>query len=438
MTLNEAIKVMTGEISSILADNKPTIYLFGSVTHGDFHLGWSDIDILVLNEREMTELQADMLVGLRQALLDRYPGNPYFRLFEGGMLSADAFLNSKNELTVYWGTSGQRITDNYKMDSFSMAELLDSGILLHGNDVRERMTYPTYAQMREDIIQHAQAARKYGTVVGWLLDIARGIYTLRTGKIIAKTAAGEWTLAERLCPDEDAMKKAVSVRKEPLRYSNEDKSVDNAVIKRFADVLDNELNHPYYYHGTTTPGITELKANPIVYLTPNRAYALFYIVDKNVNWVTCGIKDNDGKVHYDERFPNQLEKLYNGKSGYLYRCNDAEGLILGKSRDIVVSQSPVSVAGYEFIPDVFHEILNYEKAGAVVVKRYKNLTDTEKKDIFDMMLYYIYKLDLLAEKGTKADFIRESFPDAWAYAAAHIEDKSLIMSEWKKRRGAAK
>ena len=436
MTLNEAIQVMTNEISSILADNKPTIYLFGSVTLSDFHLGWSDIDILVLTEREMTELQADMLVGLRQALLERYPGNPYFRLFEGGMLSADAFLNSKNERTVYWGTSGQRITDNYKMDSFSMAELLDSGILLHGNDVRERMTYPTYAQMREDIIHHVQAARKYGTVVGWLLDIARGIYTLRTGKIIAKTAAGEWALENGICPDADATRKAVQNRKE-AHITNE-KSMDNAIIQRFADVLDNELNHPYYYHGTTMPGITELKANPIVYLTPNRAYALFYIIDKNVNWVTCGVKDNDGKVHYDERFPNQLEKLYNGKSGYLYRCNDAEGLTLGKSRDIVVSQSPVAVAGYEFIPDVYHEILKYEKTGAVVVKRYENLTDTEKKDVFDMMLNYIYKNDLLAEKGTKAEFIRENFPDTWAYAAAHIEDKSLIMSEWKKRMEAAK
>ena len=50
------------------------------------------------------------------------------------------------------------------------------------------MTYPKYAKMRDDISNHVSAARKYGVVVGWLLDIARGIYTLRTGKIIAKTA----------------------------------------------------------------------------------------------------------------------------------------------------------------------------------------------------------------------------------------------------------
>ena len=241
MNLNESITIMTNEITCILTDNKPTVYLFGSVALDDFQLGWSDIDILILTQKEITEQQAETMVELRQVLLERYPGNPYFRLFEGGILSADAFLHSKNERTVYWGTSGQRITDNYKMDSFGMAELLDSGILLCGEDVRNKMTYPTYAQMRDDIVRHVQSARKHGVVVGWLLDIARGLYTLRTGKIITKTAAGEWALDERLCPDADILQKSVQIRKEPLRYSKEDKSVDNAVIQRFADVLEGEL-----------------------------------------------------------------------------------------------------------------------------------------------------------------------------------------------------
>ncbi len=78
-------------------------------------------------------------------------------------------------------------------------------------------------------------------MVGWLLDIARGIYTLRTGKIIAKTAAGEWALKELLCPDIDILQKAAQIRKESLHYSKEDKSIDNAVIQRFSDVLEGEL-----------------------------------------------------------------------------------------------------------------------------------------------------------------------------------------------------
>ena len=91
--LNEAIQIMTDEIVSILADNRPTIYLFGSVALDDFQLGWSDIDIAILTEREITEQQADILVGLRQAMFERYPGNPYFRLFEGG--NRDGYTEAK-------------------------------------------------------------------------------------------------------------------------------------------------------------------------------------------------------------------------------------------------------------------------------------------------------------------------------------------------------
>ena len=437
MALNEAIQIMTNEIVTVLANNKPTIYLFGSVALDDFQLGWSDIDILVLTNCKITEQQAETLVGFRQALLERYLGNLYFRLFEGGMLSANAFLRDKKERMVYWGTSGQQITDSYKMDSFGMAELLDSGILLYGEDIRSKMTYPAYSQMRDDIINHVQAARTHGVVVGWLLDIARGIYTLRTGKIVSKTAAGEWALDEGLCPDAGILQKTVQIRKDPLCYSKEDKSVDNAVIQRFADVLEKELNRLCYYHGTITAGITKLRAAPIVYLTPNRAYALFYIIDKSINWITCGVKE-DGAVHYDERFPNQLEKLYSGKCGYLYKCNDTEFFTSGKSRDIVVSKSPVAVTEYEFIPDVYQEILNYEKTGAIVVKRYENLSDAEKKDVFDMMVHYIFKNDLLAANGTKAAFIRENFPDAWDYVVTHVGEKSRIMEDWQKRMEAAK
>ncbi|MCL2814411.1 MAG: phosphotransferase [Oscillospiraceae bacterium] len=241
MTLNEAIQIMTDEIAFVLAGNKPTIYLFGSVALDDFKLGWSDIDIAVLTEHEITGQQADTLVGLRQAMLERYPGSPYFRLFEGGMLSADAFLYGKSERTIYWGTSGQRITDNWKMDSFGMAELLDNGILVYGDDIRKKMTYPAYAQMRDDIARSVETARQHGNSVGWLLDIARGIYTLRTGKIIAKTAAGEWALDNGLCPDADAMRKAVQIRKEPAKYSKDEKKTENAVVGRFADVIDAEF-----------------------------------------------------------------------------------------------------------------------------------------------------------------------------------------------------
>lgn len=95
MTLNEAIQTMTSEIVSVLADNKPTIYLLGSVVLDDFRLGWSDIDILVLTKCEIAEEKANILVGLRQELLERYPGNPYFRCKKPCKSEKDRFVPQK-------------------------------------------------------------------------------------------------------------------------------------------------------------------------------------------------------------------------------------------------------------------------------------------------------------------------------------------------------
>jgi len=69
----------------------------------------------------------------------------------------------------------------------------------------------------------------------------RLIYTLRTGEIIAKTAAGERALDNGICPDVDAMQKAVKNRKES--HITNEKSINNAVIQRFADVIDKEFTN---------------------------------------------------------------------------------------------------------------------------------------------------------------------------------------------------
>jgi hypothetical protein len=175
-----------------------------------------------------------------------------------------------------------------------------------------------------------------------------------------------------------------------------------------------------YYHGTITKGISELRADPVLYLTANRAYALFYIIDKDINWVTCGVKD-DGVVHYDERYPNQLERLYGGKSGFLYSVRDGN-FTHGKSRDIYVSDTPVAVTACEFIPDVYAEILRYEASGLIAVKRYETLSADERHAVFVMMVKYIFKNNLLTLIGPKVDFIKTSFPEAWEYAKKMFKD----------------
>ncbi len=248
-----SINSMVREISHILADCNPTIYMYGSSALNDFRLGWSDIDILVLTEKQISEPQAKSLVNLRQAMLAGEPENPYYRSFEGGMLTLSAFLSKTPDRVVYWGTSGERITDSYAFDSFGMAELIESSVLLYGKDIRNELKYPAFHDLYADVKRHYETIRKYAQSTGrsfysfgWMLDIARCIYTLRTGKIIAKTKAAEWALENNLCPDLHALTTALNVRRSPLKYRDDKETFDyagtlGAPIQRFADVLENEL-----------------------------------------------------------------------------------------------------------------------------------------------------------------------------------------------------
>lgn len=254
MKLNAAITKMTAEIVKILHNNSPSVYLHGSCVLDDFRLGWSDIDILVLTQHPISDHQADRLLCLRQHCQISNPDTPLFRCFEGGMLTLDAFEHQTPTNVVYWGTSGQRITDHYVFDACSMKELLDNGQLLCGKDVRKQLPPPTFEEIKTNIRHHYRTIRKYANHTGqslysfgWILDIARGVFTLRTGKIISKTAAGEWALKNHLFADPSSLEAALTVRKNPEQFQQDSSLQDLAgklgpMIQLYADVLEYELN----------------------------------------------------------------------------------------------------------------------------------------------------------------------------------------------------
>lgn len=253
VVMEKSIEIMKNRIVNILINNNPSIYIYGSMVLADFKLGWSDVDILCLTKTKITDVQANQLLNLRQELLGEYANNLYFRSFEGGFLSLDAFINDKADVVVYWGTSGQRITDKHYFDPFSMIELIENGYLLYGDEIRDNLTYPAKDDIVKAVINHYETIRKYAVITessiysaGWLLDIARCIYTLRTGKIIAKTKAGEWALENNLAPDVDIMEKVISIRQVPSRYKDDNEIMKwsktlGEHIQRFADILEKEI-----------------------------------------------------------------------------------------------------------------------------------------------------------------------------------------------------
>lgn len=188
--MEHSLETLLSRMEDILEDNAFTAYLYGSVRMEDFRWGWSDIDLLCLTEREFSASQARRLAGLRQELQAAEPDNRYFRLFEGGVLPFGCYESGGEADAAYWGTSGQRVTRRFEVSVFTRLEILDMGRLVHGRERRGEMRRPGYPELREGVAAHYAVIRRHALppaanlhTAGWMLDIARCLYSLRTGGI---------------------------------------------------------------------------------------------------------------------------------------------------------------------------------------------------------------------------------------------------------------
>ena len=250
--MHQAISRMVHEITAIMDGRVYGIWLYGSAVLDDFRLGWSDIDFVALTDGEISGPQAQSLLTLRQKMLNDEPHNPYYRSFEGVIADKDEYSRGSFRRLIYWGTSGQRITDRYTPDAFSAFELAKYGKPVSGGKAWI-LPAPGREQLVRAVREHYDSIRTYAVRTdeslyscGWLLDIARCIYTLRYNDVIAKTQAGVWALDQHLFPDEEPLKKAVEIRLNPpaFRHSEETKQwlkSLGAVVQRYADVLEREL-----------------------------------------------------------------------------------------------------------------------------------------------------------------------------------------------------
>ena len=228
------------------------IWLYGSVVLDDFQLGWSDIDFIALTNGKISERQSETLLTLRQDMLKKEPGNLYYRSFEGIITNLEEFRNQSFSRLVYWGTSGQRVIDCYVPDPFSAFELARYGRSVYGGRSWV-LPAPGEEELIRAVREHYECIRKYAVQTdeslyscGWLLDIARCIYTLRYHDVIAKTRAGTWALEEHIFSDEEPLRKAIEIRKQPLAFKGKAGTKKwlrelGPVIQHYADVLECEL-----------------------------------------------------------------------------------------------------------------------------------------------------------------------------------------------------
>ena len=189
------------------------------------------------------------------------------------------------------------------------------------------------------------------------------------------------------------------------------------------------------YHGTVIPGLKELRPfsseftslpDPVVYLTTSKQLALHYIWDmKRIGVKMPMLKiQPDGVLIFQEMFSGALEYFYKGVSGYIYTC---QGDFPMDSRVQIpfctASDTTVPVTEYEYIEDVYAQIMRYQERGTFVYEKYESLPQWRIDIIRGTILRFIHRNQLLIKREHAASrFVMEKFPQYWKEAeilAAH-------------------
>ena len=175
-----------------------------------------------------------------------------------------------------------------------------------------------------------------------------------------------------------------------------------------------------YYHCSPTAGLTVLEPRrPVDFDKPARVYmttllpmALMYGI-RNYEYTYGYTKE--GQIYLQEYFPDALE-LYRGRAASLYICDPAAAAPT-KIPNEAVSEDAVPILKEILIPDVYEALLEQERLGALIIRRYHELSERGIEWIRSTQAQIIREKDLLRNPGPMADYYRTHYPASWALAA---------------------
>lgn len=184
------------------------------------------------------------------------------------------------------------------------------------------------------------------------------------------------------------------------------------------------------YHGSALPSLTELQPlsqlhnsdQKAVYLSSCIPYVLLYIWDaektqSSQKWVTGWLKD--GVAYYEEQFPGQLKAFYEGVHGYVYSVLRGDEIqSVPQREDLFYSNTPLNVHCVTEIPDVYQELLLYEREGLFHVFRFEDAAAEKQEELIDRIATYIAKDKLIEQDGEQSHFMQRYFVQAWEKAKA--------------------
>ena len=173
------------------------------------------------------------------------------------------------------------------------------------------------------------------------------------------------------------------------------------------------------FHGSSVPGISNLRPfasnhdKPYVYLTHSKILATIYAHNpmKRPNGFFTYWWDKDGVLCYDEYFENQMEEIYAGQKGFVYVCQ-GDFPQMEKMPWVYLSEGKVLAEECLEIPDIYTQLLCYEKDGLLKVRRWKNASEGQRKIWKNVVLRSLKDMDRNSPVGKEyVLFISKHFPE---------------------------
>ena len=134
---------------------------------------------------------------------------------------------------------------------------------------------------------------------------------------------------------------------------------------------------------------------PLIYFSDKRENVLVYLsnaVEKVCKegrftfdglwykWGSYGF-EKDGRLRFEEYYPNALEDTYKGIEGYIYSCSkiDPYQKLDIKIPNTFITAQKTTVDNCEFIPDAYNEMINAEANGLITILRYNEFISNIKR-----------------------------------------------------------
>lgn len=171
------------------------------------------------------------------------------------------------------------------------------------------------------------------------------------------------------------------------------------------------------YHGSKVPNIKNLRPfssshdKPYVYLTHSKTLATIYAHNPltRPNGFFTYWWGKDGTLYYDEYFENQLEIIYAGHKGYVYQCS-GEYAQMEQMPWVYLSEKNVPVIDCVEIPDIYEQLLQYERTGLLKVQRWNEVSDKQKEVWENVVKRSLAKTDLTTQTGAEYyEYIKKHF-----------------------------